>query len=71
MIKVVEKNNCFNIEKLELTYPKSKFVDESDAKTIIINLRAILEGVLSNHFGSKITEEACTRTILKSDEIST
>ncbi|KAM3324701.1 hypothetical protein P3S67_005853 [Capsicum chacoense] len=65
MTKVVKKNNCFNIEKLELTYPKSKLVDESDAKTIIINLKAILEGVLSNHFGSKITEEACTRTILK------
>ncbi|KAM3324696.1 loganic acid O-methyltransferase [Capsicum chacoense] len=71
MTKVVEKNGCFNIEKVELTYPKSKLVDEADAKTIMINLRAILEGVLSNHFGCKIAEEACTRTILKSDEIST
>ncbi|PHT60456.1 hypothetical protein CQW23_02819 [Capsicum baccatum] len=70
MTKVVEKNGCFNIEKVELTYPKSKLVDEADAKTIMINLRAILEGVLSNHFGCKIAEEACTRTILKSDEIS-
>ncbi|PHT97218.1 hypothetical protein BC332_33853 [Capsicum chinense] len=71
MTKVVEKNGCFNIEKVELTYPKSKLVDEADAKAIMINLRAILEGVLSNHFGCKIAEEACTRTILKSDEIST
>ncbi|TMW87650.1 hypothetical protein EJD97_019669, partial [Solanum chilense] len=70
MIKVVEKNDCFSIERIELTYPKSKLVDEADAKTLMINLRAVLEGVLINHFGSEIAKEACERTILKSDEIS-
>ncbi|WMV06680.1 hypothetical protein MTR67_000065 [Solanum verrucosum] len=71
MAKVVEKNGCFSIEKMELAYPKSKFVDEIDAKTFIINLRAVLEGLLINHFGSKIAEEVCARTLLKSEEIST
>ncbi|KAM3324698.1 hypothetical protein P3S67_005850 [Capsicum chacoense] len=71
MTKVVEKNGCFSIERMELTYPKSKLVNEADAKTLIINLRAVLEGLIINHFGSKIAEEACVRTILKSDEIST
>ncbi|KAK4380601.1 hypothetical protein RND71_002463 [Anisodus tanguticus] len=65
MTKVVERNDCFSIERIELTYPKSKLVDEADAKTLMINLRAALEGILINHFGSKIAEEACARTILK------
>ncbi|KAF3654439.1 hypothetical protein FXO38_10196 [Capsicum annuum] len=50
MTKVVEKNGCFSIEIMELTYPKSKLVDEADAKTLMINLRAVLEGVIINHF---------------------
>ncbi|XP_047250254.1 probable S-adenosylmethionine-dependent methyltransferase At5g37990 [Capsicum annuum] len=33
-------------------------------------LRAVLEVLFVNHFGSEIAEEAFTRTILKSDEIS-
>ncbi|XP_059281481.1 loganic acid O-methyltransferase-like [Lycium ferocissimum] len=70
MTKVVERNGCFSIEIIELTYPKSKLMDESDAKTLMINLRSSLEGLLINHFGSKIAEEACARTILKSEEIS-
>ncbi|KAG5628300.1 hypothetical protein H5410_000017 [Solanum commersonii] len=68
--KVVEKNGCFSIENIELTYPQSKLVDEVDANTFIINLRAVLEGLFINHFGSKIAEEAFTRTILKNKEIS-
>ncbi|KAK4736353.1 hypothetical protein R3W88_000050 [Solanum pinnatisectum] len=70
MTRVVEKNDCFSIERIELTHPKSKIVDEADAKTLMINLRAVLEGLFINHFGSKIAKEAFTRTILKSDEIS-
>ncbi|PHU09071.1 hypothetical protein BC332_20931 [Capsicum chinense] len=71
MTKVVEKNGCFSIEIMELTYPKSKLVDEADAKTLMINLRAVLEGLIINHFGSEIAKEACARAILKSEEIST
>uniref|UniRef100_M1D439 Loganic acid methyltransferase n=2 Tax=Solanum tuberosum TaxID=4113 RepID=M1D439_SOLTU len=70
MTKVVEKNDCFSIERIELTHPKSKLVDEADAKTLMINLRAVLEGLFINHFGREIAKEAFTRTILKSDEIS-
>ncbi|XP_049388852.1 loganic acid O-methyltransferase-like [Solanum stenotomum] len=70
MTKVVEKNDCFSIEKIELTYPQSKLVDKADAKTLMINLRAVLEGLIINHFGSEIAKEACERTILKSEEIS-
>ncbi|KAF3647603.1 putative S-adenosylmethionine-dependent methyltransferase-like [Capsicum annuum] len=71
MTKVVEKNNCFSIERIELTYPKSRLVEEADAKKLMINLRVVLEVLFVNHFGSEIAEEAFTRTILKSDEIST
>ncbi|PHT60465.1 hypothetical protein CQW23_02828 [Capsicum baccatum] len=71
MTKMEEKNGCFSIERRELTYPKSKLVDEADAKTLMTNLRAVLEGLIINHFGSEIAKEACARTILKSEEIST
>uniref|UniRef100_M1AL52 Uncharacterized protein n=1 Tax=Solanum tuberosum TaxID=4113 RepID=M1AL52_SOLTU len=70
MTKVVGKNGCFSIEKMELAYPKSKLVDEIDAKTFIINLRAVLEGLLINHFGSKIAKEVCARTLLKSGDFN-
>ncbi|PHT60458.1 hypothetical protein CQW23_02821, partial [Capsicum baccatum] len=69
--KAVEKNICFSIERIELTYPKSKLVEETDAKTLMINLRAVVEVLFMKDFGSEIAEEAFTRTILKSDEIST
>ncbi|PHT60470.1 hypothetical protein CQW23_02833 [Capsicum baccatum] len=71
MTKVVEKNGCFSIEIMELTYAKSKLVEKVDAKTLMINLRAVLEGLIINHFGSEIAKEACARIILKSEEIST
>ncbi|PHT60461.1 hypothetical protein CQW23_02824 [Capsicum baccatum] len=34
MTKVVEKNDCFSIEIMELIYLKSKLVEETDAKTL-------------------------------------
>ncbi|KAM3218037.1 hypothetical protein P3L10_022566 [Capsicum annuum] len=71
MTKAVEKNNCFTIERIELTYPKSKLVEETDGKTLMINLRAVVEVLFVKDFESDIAEEAFTRTILKSDEIST
>ncbi|WMV06671.1 hypothetical protein MTR67_000056 [Solanum verrucosum] len=70
MTKVVEKNGLFSIERMELINIKSNLVDEADAKTLMMSLRSSIEGVIINHFGSKIAEEACTRTILKSEEIS-
>ncbi|XP_019258620.1 PREDICTED: probable S-adenosylmethionine-dependent methyltransferase At5g38100 [Nicotiana attenuata] len=70
MTKVVERNGCFSIERIELTYPQSKLVDEADAKSLMSNLRAVLEGVFISHFGSKIADEAFARTILKSEDIS-
>ncbi|KAM3397538.1 hypothetical protein P3S68_001050 [Capsicum galapagoense] len=71
MTRVVDKNGCFSIERIDLTYPKSKLLDEADAKTLMINLRVVLEGLFVNYFGSEIAEEAFARTIVKSDEIST
>ncbi|KAG5628373.1 hypothetical protein H5410_000090 [Solanum commersonii] len=70
MTKVVEKNGLFSIERMQLINIKSNLVDEADAKTLMMSLRSSIEGVIINHFGSKIAEEACARTILKSEEIS-
>ncbi|XP_027768336.1 probable S-adenosylmethionine-dependent methyltransferase At5g38100 isoform X1 [Solanum pennellii] len=70
MTKVVRKNGLFSIERMELINIKSNLVDEADAKTLMMSLRSSIEGIIINHFGSKIGEEACARTILKSEEIS-
>ncbi|WMV06711.1 hypothetical protein MTR67_000096 [Solanum verrucosum] len=70
MTKVVEKNGLFSIKRMELINIKSNLVDEADAKTLITSLRSSIEVVIINHFGSKIAEEPCARTILKSEEIS-
>ncbi|KAL3347149.1 hypothetical protein AABB24_021030 [Solanum stoloniferum] len=70
MTKVVEKNGLFSIQRMELINIKSNLVDEADAKTLMMSIRSSIEGVIINHFESKLAEEACARTIIKSEEIS-
>ncbi|MCD7472861.1 hypothetical protein HAX54_014265 [Datura stramonium] len=67
MIRVVEKNGCFSIEKMEVTCPQSSI----DAKSFISHLRSGLEGIFTKHFGSKIVDEMFERNLEKSEEIST
>ncbi|KAM3218010.1 loganic acid O-methyltransferase [Capsicum annuum] len=65
MTKVVEKNGCFSIEKLEITCLQCNI----DAKSFIIHIRAGFEGIFTKHFGSKITYEIFERTLGKIEEI--
>ncbi|KAM3324715.1 loganic acid O-methyltransferase [Capsicum chacoense] len=66
MTKVVEKNGCFSIERMEMTC----FQSTIDAKSHIRHHRAGLEKVFNKHFGSKITDEMFERSLANTDELS-
>ncbi|KAK4380583.1 hypothetical protein RND71_002445 [Anisodus tanguticus] len=70
MTKVVKRNDYFSIERMEITESQSKIVDEADAKSLIIHLRATLEGIFTKYFGVKISDEMFARTMDKCEEIS-
>ncbi|MCD9561309.1 hypothetical protein HAX54_020366 [Datura stramonium] len=70
MTKVVKKNGYFIIEKMEIKESQSKILDEADAKSLIIHLRATLEGIFTKHFGVQITDEMFKRIMDKCEEIS-
>ncbi|XP_015161394.1 probable S-adenosylmethionine-dependent methyltransferase At5g38100, partial [Solanum tuberosum] len=66
MTKVVEKNGCFSIERMELTNPQSGI----DANSFINHIRAGFEEMFTIHFGRKIADEMFERTLEKIEEIS-
>ncbi|WMV50983.1 hypothetical protein MTR67_044368 [Solanum verrucosum] len=66
MTKVVEKNGCFSIERMELANPQSGI----DANSFINHIRAGSEEMFTIHFGSKIADEMFERTLEKIEEIS-
>lgn len=70
MTKVVNKNGYFSIEKMEIIESQSKILAEADAKSLMIHLRATLEGIFTKHFGVKITNEMFARIMDKCEEIS-
>ncbi|KZV53529.1 putative S-adenosylmethionine-dependent methyltransferase [Dorcoceras hygrometricum] len=63
MSKIVEKNGCFSILKMELRRihagPKSSLEHEA----AIMTIRAVFEGTFANHFGNKTVEEIFRRVI--------
>lgn len=70
MTKVVNKSGYFSIEKIEIIESQSKILAEADAKSLIIHLRATLEGIFTKHFGANISDEMFARTMDKCEEIS-
>ncbi|XP_047982997.1 loganic acid O-methyltransferase-like [Salvia hispanica] len=57
--RLLEKNKCFEIVKME----KVEIAGKRDSKTSVMHIRAGLEGTLSNHFGSEIVEQVFERAI--------
>ncbi|XP_047974987.1 loganic acid O-methyltransferase-like [Salvia hispanica] len=55
--RLVEKNKCFEIVKME------RLEVEGDAKNAVMHIRAALEGSLNNHFGNEIVEQVFERAI--------
>ncbi|KAH6755615.1 hypothetical protein C2S53_011182, partial [Perilla frutescens var. hirtella] len=64
MRRVIEKNGCFEIVKLELGNLKGKDRDGyTDAESVIMHLRAALEGTFGNHFGNQIADQLFLRAM--------
>ncbi|KAM6546796.1 hypothetical protein CsatB_027532 [Cannabis sativa] len=78
MTKFIEENGCFSIERMDLM--KTSMIDYSDnngevtqltsAETITLHLRAILEVLLTKHFGSEIIDGIFDRFYKKVEELS-
>lgn len=69
MREVIEKDGRFSIEKMELTNPKS-VVGPIDVGSLIMHLRAGMEGVFTAHFGSSVVEKMFTNVSAKAQQIS-
>ncbi|XP_059646915.1 loganic acid O-methyltransferase-like isoform X2 [Cornus florida] len=66
MAPLVERNACFSIERMEMMRPRSNTDIAIDAQTLIMHLRAGMEGVFTKHFGREIVDEMFERAFQKS-----
>ncbi|KAK6120547.1 hypothetical protein DH2020_045713 [Rehmannia glutinosa] len=69
MRKVIEKNGCFSIERIELVNPMSQVNGVVNLDSLIMHLRAGMEGIFTKHFGYDVTEKMFNKTLSKSEEI--
>ncbi|KAL1541761.1 gibberellin A4 carboxyl methyltransferase [Salvia divinorum] len=63
--RVIERNGCFSVVKMEMTYPYS----EIKVRFKIGPFRAALEGVLIACFGNSVVEKVFSKMQIRSDEI--
>ncbi|XP_073148127.1 loganic acid O-methyltransferase-like [Henckelia pumila] len=63
MSKIVEKNGCFSIKKMEMRNTRTELEASIDHDGAIMHLRAAMEGTFLKHFGRKTAEELFKRTI--------
>ncbi|KAI3473503.1 hypothetical protein Pfo_031436 [Paulownia fortunei] len=70
MRKLIEKNGCFSIERIEITIRRSQVNGSVNVHSLIIHLRAALEGIFTKHFGNAVVEKMFNKTLAKSEEIS-
>ncbi|XP_028087532.1 probable S-adenosylmethionine-dependent methyltransferase At5g38780 [Camellia sinensis] len=70
MAKLVERNGCFNIERMEVSNTRPQNDGPPIVPAILTHYRVGLEGIFTKHFGSKIVDELFERTLNKSAEIS-
>ena len=61
MTEMVEKNECLTIERMELVDSRSKLVGPINGKECAMCLRAGLEGIFTQHFGSGIIDQLFDR----------
>nr|POE73596.1 putative s-adenosylmethionine-dependent methyltransferase at5g38780 [Quercus suber] len=60
MTQLVERNRCFSIERMEITQPWAR-VDDLSGQACTMHLRAVMEGIISKHFGTEIIDELFDR----------
>lgn len=69
MREVIEKDGRFRVEKMELTNPRSE-VGPIDVGSLIMHLRAGMEGIFTAHFGSSVVEKMFVNVSAKAQQIS-
>ncbi|XP_073030079.1 loganic acid O-methyltransferase-like [Primulina eburnea] len=69
MSKIVDKNGCFSVVKMELRNTRTDLEASLDRDGAIIHLRAAMEGTFLRHFGRKTAEELFKRTIQQKSEL--
>ncbi|KAF8398924.1 hypothetical protein HHK36_014789 [Tetracentron sinense] len=63
---LVERNGCFSIKKFDVVAPSMKF----NAQRCLMCFRAVMEGIISEHFGTKIIDELFDRCSAKLEKFS-
>ncbi|XP_002281378.1 loganic acid O-methyltransferase [Vitis vinifera] len=61
MTEMVDRNECLTIERMELVDSRSKLVGPINGKECAMCLRAGLEGIFTQHFGSGIIDQLFDR----------
>ncbi|XP_011073160.1 probable S-adenosylmethionine-dependent methyltransferase At5g38100 [Sesamum indicum] len=70
MTKLIEKNGCFSIKRIELTNPRSKVDEPIDVHRVIMHMRAGMEAVFTKHFGDAVVDKMFDKALAKCGEIS-
>ncbi|XP_047947061.1 loganic acid O-methyltransferase-like [Salvia hispanica] len=66
--RVIERNGCFSVVKMELLYPFE--TREIEVGSLIVPLRAALEGVFIACFGNSVVDKVFSKMFTKTDEIA-
>lgn len=69
MRRVLEKEGRFSIERLEMTNPYSQYRKEHSIESMIKQVRASMEGILSANFGDSVVDKLFSEMLAKSEEI--
>ncbi|KAK2978456.1 hypothetical protein RJ640_023714 [Escallonia rubra] len=68
--EVIKDVGCFSVERMEIADTRSKIGSSVNVHSLIMNLRAGLEGIFTKHFGREVIDELFGRTALKDAVIS-
>ncbi|GMP93106.1 hypothetical protein CsSME_00043075 [Camellia sinensis var. sinensis] len=61
MVRAVERNGCFSIERMQLTDPLLNIDEPFDMRACVAHTRAAMEGLIAKHFGNEILDELFDR----------
>ena len=67
MMQLVERNECFSIERMEITLPYAR-ADGLTVQACTMHLRVGMEGIISKHFGVEIIDELFDRFCKKEED---
>lgn len=68
MKELISANGCFEIERMELTTRWSGIRGSISGQLYTTHVRAVMEGIVSKHFGVDIMDELFSRFMKKTEE---